>query len=703
MPEFANRLAGEKSPYLLQHAHNPVDWYPWGDEAFSTARTLDRPVFLSIGYSTCHWCHVMERESFEDGDVASLLNEHFVCVKVDREERPDIDGVYMDAAVLMTGRGGWPLTILMTPEGTPFYAATYLPKEGRLGMPGLIELLPRVAELWRERRRELLATADRVKEALETAAGETSSETDAETLRLRTIESAERELAARFDGRHAGFGRAPKFPSPHNLIFLLRRWRRTGDEALLRMVEATLDAMRNGGIYDQIGFGFHRYSTDESWLVPHFEKMLYDQALLALAYTEAAAATRTPRYEETAREVIEYVLRDMTSPSGAFYSAEDADSEGAEGRFYVWSTEELRAALDPEDAELATALFGATEEGNARRELADAADGTGPNAPGPNVLHMPEPLNETAEKLGLAERELRHRLASIKEKLRKVRERRVRPGRDEKILTDWNSLMISALSSAAWSFDERRYAHAAERAADFILGTMRDDEGRLLHSHCGGESAVRANADDYAFLVAALLDLYQATFEAGRLSQAVRLNDEFIEGFQDNRHGAFFFTARYAEPLLIRKKNVHDGAIPSANSIALQNLRRLHAITGDPRLEDMAWRLASALLPEASPAPSAYTMLLSSVDALASPSQEVVVVSGSDEDGSLAMLRFLRKSYAPGRTVLLLSGDEGGALASVAPWTSEMTAIDGRATAYICSGRTCDLPVTSVEGLLERV
>jgi len=644
MDEYENHLSGETSPYLRQHAGNPVDWYPWGDDAFERASRDDKPVFLSIGYSTCHWCHVMARESFEDSGVASLLNESFICVKVDREERPDIDGVYMDAAVLMTGRGGWPLTIVMTPDGKPFYAATYLPRESRLGMPGLVELLPRISELWRDRRPEILDTASRVEAALSgrerSDAPRGAGVLDGRALPEAVIDTAEQSLAASFDERHGGFGSAPKFPSPHNVLFLLQRWSRTGNERLLSMATRTLDAMMRGGIYDHVGFGFHRYSTDERWLVPHFEKMLYDQAMLTMAYAEAAAETGNPDFARTARETVRYVIRDLTSPEGAFYAAEDADSEGVEGRFYVWTIDELREALDPGDAELAISVFGASDQGNAAAELAMETGtpasnregtagsggrdrGEGPRRDtGPNVLHLPRPLDQVAGELGVPEEELRSRLDSIRERLRTRRDGRVRPHRDEKVLTDWNALMVWALSVAARRLNEPSLADAAGRGADFILSTMRDGDGRLLHARRGTRAGVRATANDYAFLVAALLDLYDSTPDSERLLQAERLNAELVDGFWDERGGGFYFTAHDAERLLFRRKDTYDGAVPSANSVALRNLVRLSEATGEPAHGALASRLQAALLPLAAEAPTAYTMFLSSVDHANAPADD---------------------------------------------------------------------------------
>ncbi len=459
-----NRLKNEKSPYLLQHADNPVDWYPWGPEAFEKARQEDKPIFLSIGYSTCHWCHVMEHESFEDEEVARLLNQTFVSIKVDREERPDIDQLYMTVAQLMTGGGGWPLNIFMTPDKEPFFAATYIPKENRYGRLGLMELIPRVDELWRTSRQELLSSADRIVAALK----QVSESQGSSLLDASVLDKAYQQLLDSFDKDLGGFGSAPKFPSPHNFYFLLRYWQRSGREEALDMVEKTLQAMRAGGIYDHVGFGFHRYSTDAGWLVPHFEKMLYDQALLTLAYTEVFQATGKSFYQTTAREILSYILRDMQSPEGAFYSAEDADSEGEEGKFYLWSYDELENLLSDRELDHLVRHFGIKPEGN-------FLDQDGGSSSGLNILHWSRRANEAQEDF-----------EAIRKKLFDYREKRIHPLKDDKILTSWNGLMIAALARAGGAFSEKAYTDAAEKAASFILAQMRDGRGRLLHRFRGG-------------------------------------------------------------------------------------------------------------------------------------------------------------------------------------------------------------------------
>ena len=476
---YKNRLQFEKSPYLLQHADNPIDWYPWGDEAFEKAQKEDKPIFLSIGYSTCHWCHVMEHESFEDPEVARLMNEIFVSIKVDREERPDIDKTYMTVSQMLTGSGGWPLNIIMTPDKKPFFAGTYFPKESRFGRVGMLDLVPRIQEIWLNEHQKALDTADQVVAALQKMSQQTVtqlkySDEEEGTLGKAILDAAYKQLADLFDEVHGGFGSAPKFPTPHTLLFLLRYWKRHDDEQALKMVERTLQAMRLGGVYDHIGFGFHRYSTDSKWLLPHFEKMLYDQALLAMAYTEAYQVTQKEEYARTAQEIFTYVLRDMTAPSGGFYSAEDADSEGVEGKFYVWSQEEIRHILDEEEAEFVMRVFNFEKGGNFKEQATGLKTGE-------NIVHLQKPLADLAAGFKVTEQELRHRIENIRQKLFDIREQRVHPHKDDKILTDWNGLMIAALAKGAQVFDEPRYAQAAERAARFILDEAHDENGRLLH------------------------------------------------------------------------------------------------------------------------------------------------------------------------------------------------------------------------------
>ncbi|HLG28805.1 MAG TPA: thioredoxin domain-containing protein, partial [Candidatus Brocadiales bacterium] len=573
-----NRLINEKSPYLLQHADNPVDWYPWGDEAFEKARKENKPILLSIGYSTCHWCHVMEHESFEDPEVARLMNETFVSIKVDREERPDIDNIYMTVCQMISrGNCGWPLNIIMTPDNKPFFAATYIPKEARFGRAGMLELIPRLKELWTTQRDEVMKSANQITSALQQGLG-SSGQLKGEELDESSLEKAYDQLAGTFDSSNGGIGTAPKFPTPHNYLFLLRYWKRSGNENALAMVEKTLQSMRLGGIYDHVGFGFHRYSTDPNWFVPHFEKMLYDQAMLAMAYIEAYQATGKKDYEQTAREIFTYVLRDMTDPGGGFYSAEDADSEGEEGKFYLWSEREIKQVLGKDDAEFFIKVFNIDEEGNFGEEATGRKTGD-------NILHLKKPVAEIALSLNISQEELNKKIQVAREKLFKVREKRVHPHKDDKVLTDWNGLMIAALAKGSQAFNEPEYSVAAGRAVDFILKNLRDKSGELLHRYRDGESGIRANVTDYAFLVWGLTELYEATFDVNYLKTALELNRELIENFWDEDNGGFYFTSSDVEELIVRQKEINDGAIPSGNSVAMLNLIRLGRITANSDLE----------------------------------------------------------------------------------------------------------------------
>jgi uncharacterized protein YyaL (SSP411 family) len=726
----ANRLAGEKSPYLLQHAYNPVDWYPWGEEAFEKARLDDKPIFLSIGYSTCHWCHVMERESFEDGEVAALLNDDFVSIKLDREERPDIDGVYMTVCQLTTGHGGWPLTIVMTPDRKPFFAGTYFPKESRGGRIGMIDLLPRLTGLWKGRRGEVLQSAESILAAVREAerpdtrpglplGTDQVAPTGESPLGEDTLRRTYEELAARFDKLQGGFGGAPKFPTPHQFLFLLRYHDRSGEPHALEMVEKTLETMRRGGIFDHVGFGFHRYSTDARWLLPHFEKMLYDQALLAMAYTETWLVTKRPEYRQVVEEILAYVLRDMTDPSGGFYSAEDADSEGREGKFYLWTVTELEEVLDEADAALARRVYNLEKRGN----FADEATG---KRTGENIAHLRKPLGEIARELvgigqldagrgtgtgkkvedNAAEDALRRRLEQIRAKLFAAREARVHPLKDDKILTDWNGLMIAAMAIAGRAFDTPEYARAAERAAGFLLDALRDEGGRLLHRYREGEAALQATAADYAFLVWGLIELYETTFEPRHLAESLRLHKDMVERFWDDEAAGFFTAAADVSDLPVRQKEAYDGATPSANAVAWYNALRLARLTGDPELEERAARHEKAFAGTILRMPSAYTMWLTALDFRVGPAHEVVIAApypagGEGDTGAAAFLDALRTRFIP-RVVVLdrLQGPAGEELAALAPFAAAHGPVDGQAAAYACSDFACQAPVLEPAALL---
>jgi len=681
-----NRLVHEKSPYLLQHAHNPVDWYPWGEEAFERARREHKPVFLSVGYATCHWCHVMAHECFEDAEVATLLNEAFVCVKVDREERPDVDSVYMDACQLTTGSGGWPLTVLLTPDRQPFFAGTYFPKHSRAQHVGMLELVPRLRALWNERLDDVLRSAKQLTQALQQTAQTPRSALDASTL-----QAARDALVARFDPTYGGFGTGPKFPTPHQLTFLLRAWRRRGDARALAIVEKTLSEMRRGGIWDHVGFGFHRYATDAAWRVPHFEKMLYDQALLALAYTEAFCATHKATYRRTAEEILDYVLRELTSPEGAFYSAEDADSPGGEGAFYTWSEDEVRDALSSAQADLVVQAFNVTAEGNFFEEASGRKMGT-------NILYQTRSQAELAAQFGLSEAACRARLEAARRKLFAARAKRPRPPRDDKVLCDWNGLMLVALAKAAQAFGEPRYARAARRALSFLRAKLQRPRGRLWHRYRGGEAAIPAYLNDYAFLTWGVLELYETTFELGLLHLALELNGVVLEAFWDERSGGFYQASDNAQQLPLRKKEVEDGALPSGNSVAMLNLLRLSHITTDADLEHKAWRLARSFSAHVRRSPAVYTQLLQAVDFGLGPCYEVVVASKRGTRDAREMLGALGAQFVPNKVLLLHS--EAQDLASVAPFVEACVPLGGQAVAYVCEDHCCHVPTSSIEYLL---
>jgi uncharacterized protein YyaL (SSP411 family) len=673
-----NRLANEKSPYLLKHATNPVDWYPWGEEAFERARKGGKPIFLSIGYLTCHWCSVMEEESFSDPEVAALMNEAFVSIKVDREERPDIDGVYMRFCLMVSENCGWPLTILMTPEKKPFFVGTYLPKETRFGRMGLMELIPRVKALWQDEREKITQSAELITGKL----AEASISAPGEGLDASVLVAAYDTLAGSFDPENGGFGRGNKFPTPTRLFFLLRYWKRTGDEAALDMVVKTLTAMRQGGIYDHLGFGFHRYATDSRWLVPHFEKMLYDQALIAMVYTEAYQATGREEFARTAKEVFTYVLRDMASPEGGFHSAQGADSDGEEGKFYLWREEEVREVLGKEEAERAIKAFNIEPGGN----FVDILTG---KKTGENVLHV----NGTVDTEGLE---------GIRKRLYEVREGRVHPEKDDKVLTSWNGLMVAALARAARVLEEPGYARAAQRAADFVLREMKDGRGRLLHRWRGGPAAITANAEDYAFLIWGLIELYQWGYEERYLEEAMGLTGEFVKYYWDDEGGGFYFTPTYGERILVRLKEVKDDPVPSANSAAMLDLLRLSRLTGRPEFEKRAAELSEAFSGEVREHPSSYAMHLCAFDLSMGPSFEVVIVGRRGAEDTGEMLRALGRAYLPSAVVLFRpAGEEAAAIIRLAPFVKDMSVRKKRATAYVCTNFLCREPTNSVDEMLK--
>ena len=660
-----NRLAFEKSPYLLEHANNPVDWHPWGEEAFSRAERENKPVFLSIGYSTCHWCHVMAAESFEDEEVARLLNDTFVPIKVDREERPDLDAVYMAVAQMMTGSGGWPLTVILTPDKKPFFAATYIPKESRFGRIGILDLIPRIRHLWKNERAMILASAEEMASVLR-------QPPEVADLRLdeAAIRSAYQSLVARFDASNGGFGGAPKFPSPTTFLFLLRHWRRTGDAGGVQMTEITLRAMRRGGIFDHVGYGFHRYSTDALWHLPHFEKMLYDQGMLLLAYAQACQATGDPFFARVCREVAEYLRRDLRHPEGALLSAEDADSEGEEGRFYVWSLDQLEQALGRDEAAFWAGRMGLSRQGNFRDEASGRDTGA-------NILNFPAPLPA----------ELEPRWEAARQKLLAARGGRVRPHRDDKVLADWNGLAAAGLALAGRALDDAAMVEDAARAVDFVRARMQRPDGRLLHRWREGEAAVDGMAEDYAFLAWGLLELFAATLDQDRLAQARQLVDILLADFWDADAGGLFLTAAAGEKLLLRPKEAFDAALPSANSAALLLLPRLFRLTGEPIYMDKAQALARAFGTQVEGAPFGHALFLCALDLARTPGLDVRLTGDPQAEPTRSIRRELDRRYLPDLAVTLAPPPDPLAAVGAHP----------RAAAQLCRGGACFATVNGVE------
>jgi uncharacterized protein YyaL (SSP411 family) len=677
---FTNRLASETSPYLLQHAHNPVDWYPWGPEALARARAEDRPIFLSIGYSACHWCHVMERESFEDPHIASQLNASFVPIKVDREERPDLDQIYMSAVQAMTGHGGWPMSVFLTPDLEPFFGGTYYPPRDARGMPGFERVLDSVARAWRERRPEILETAGAMTEQLRAAGKVPRAEGDLTTVLL---DNAARALARAFEPTHGGFGRAPKFPHAMDLKVLLRQYARTGDTHALHMVRHTLDKMARGGIYDHLGGGFARYSTDDRWLVPHFEKMLYDNALLASVYLEAFQVTRGPDYARVARETFDYLLREMTGPDGGFAATEDADSEGVEGKFYVWTLAEIREVLGADRAQTLAYVYDVTEAGNWE---------------GHTILHLPKPLAQAAKLLGRPEDVLRAELDADRAKLLAVRERRVPPAKDTKVLTSWNGLLIAALADGARILADERYLVAAQTTAAFLLEHMRNSDGRLLHAYKDGRARFNAYLDDYACLIDGLIRLFEADGEPRWLSTACDLARVMVAEFHDPEQGGFFYTGAAHEALIARQRDTYDNATPSGNAMAATALVRLGALTSDDHwtvLGRQALEAAHVILAQA---PTAAGQSLVALDFILSPGQQFAVIAGSD--GLQHALEAIAADFRPNKVVAPALDQTGGPQRPEIPLLADRTARNGRTTTYICRDYVCQAPVVGQDELL---
>jgi hypothetical protein len=694
-----NRLANEKSPYLQQHADNPVDWYPWGEEAFEKARRENKPVFLSVGYSTCHWCHVMERESFTSPEVAEILNRWFVPVKVDREERPDVDRIYMTFVQATTGGGGWPMSVWLTPDLKPFYGGTYYPPFDAYGRPGFITVLRKIAEVWNTDRARIAESSSQVIEQLRRHLE--ASDQVRGRLSDRLFEAAYNQLRRSYDPQFGGFGGAPKFPRSVVHNFLLRYARRTGAREALDMVLDTLRHMAAGGIHDQLGGGFHRYSVDDRWFVPHFEKMLYDQAQLAVSCVEAWQVSGDALFARLARDILDYVLRDLTGPEGAFYSAEDADSvidparpeEKGEGAFYVWSKEEIERLLGEPAAEWFCFRFGVEAEGNVRHD---------PHGEflGKNILYEAHSLEETARQFSAAAEEVERALEEAKRRLLAARSERPRPHRDDKILTSWNGLMISALAVASGALGEQRYLDAAERAARFILEKLYEPAtGSLLRRYRDGEAAIRGFLDDYAFLAAGLLDLYEASFDVEYLETAARLAERMIELFEDRAAGGFFATAEGDPSLVLRLKDDYDGAEPSGNSVAALSLLRLAEMTGRAEFRQAAERTLEAFAARMESMPAALPQMLVAADfALSKPKQ--ILIAGSRRDPrTVALAAEVRRRFLPNRVLLGIDERARALLAEKLPVVEQIREIEGQPAAYVCENYTCRLPVTGVDEL----
>ncbi len=667
-----NRLINEASPYLRQHADDPVDWYPWGPEAFERAKREDKPILLSIGYAACHWCHVMERESFEDPETARIMNEHFINIKVDREERPDIDAIYMEAVQAMTGQGGWPLTVFLTPEGVPFYGGTYFPPTDRHGLPSFKRVLLAVAEAYRTRKDEIQDLVAQTRAYLQAHPAPATVD-----LGPALLDQALETLAQQFDPVSGGFGGAPKFPQATVLEFLLRSDHRTGRPAVRQMLTLTLDHMARGGLYDQVGGGFHRYAVDARWLVPHFEKMLYDNAQLAAVYLLAHQVTGQPFYRQIAEETLAFVARELTSPEGVFYASLDADSEGEEGKFYVWSAAEFDAVLGPDLAPLARRYFGVTDHGNFE---------------GRNVLHVATDLATLSQEFGLPPEEVAARLQQARARLFAAREQRVRPARDEKVIAAWNGLMIRALATSAWILDRPADARQATRAAEFLWSHLWDGQ-RLWHYWKDGAARVNGFLDDYACLAEGFLTLYAATFDLRWFSAARTLADRLIALFWDDEHGGFFDTSHDHEPLIARPRTLYDAATPCGNSAAAMVLLRLAELTGHDdyrRRAEATLRLVAAALPRH---PTAFGWFLSALDFLLGPPLEVAIIGDPAASDTRALLAVLRQRYRP-TTVWACAAPDDQAARTAIPLLADRPPLDGRATAYVCRQFACQAPTT---------
>ncbi|RKU36625.1 thioredoxin domain-containing protein [Candidatus Poribacteria bacterium] len=679
--KHTNRLIHETSPYLLQHAHNPVDWYPWGEEALTRAKQEQKPILLSIGYSACHWCHVMERESFENEEIAAVMNELFINIKVDREERPDLDEIYMNAVQIMTRQGGWPMTVFLTPDLKPFYGGTYYPPTDRYGRPGFPKVMSAVSEAFSDQNTQVLQQAEQITAHLTQMSNVVDPHHQELTEELMT--NAFQNYRSQFDSHHGGFGNAPKFPPSMGLPFLLRYWHHSGNANALEMVELTLEKMARGGMYDQLGGGFHRYSTDAHWLVPHFEKMLYDNAQLVVAYFEAYQATQKPFYRDIATETLDYVLREMyDAENGGFYSTQDADSEGVEGKFFVWEPNDVEDIIGEENAEIFCEYYDITPQGNFEGE---------------NILQVQAPPDIFARKLRMDVSELETLLADGKQKLFEAREKRIKPGLDDKILTSWNGIMIRGMAMGYQLTGKSEYLEACEKSAEFVLTVLSQDNGLLLRTHRDGKSHLNAYLEDYSYFIAGLIALYEASFEPRWLTEAERLAHIMIDQFGDDAGDGFFFTGKAHETLIVQSKSAYDGATPSGASMAIHSLLRLAKHLDNPEFHDKAVETLLLYFHQMERMPSGSGQLLCELAFLLSTPKEIAIVGEKGDAKTEAMLTALHGTYQPNKIVALSESADGQTL----PLLAGKTQVDNTATVYVCENYVCQAPTTNVEAFVE--
>ncbi len=691
MNKTPNNLINEKSPYLQQHAYNPVNWHPWNNETLKKAKKENKCIFLSIGYSTCHWCHVMEKESFEDNDVAKLLNATFIPIKVDREERPDIDAMYMDICMMMTGTGGWPLNLFLTPDKKAFFAATYIPKENSYARPGLKELLLQIIDLWNNNPEEILNSAEK---AMNAVLSSITNIPEGEKVTTEIIKRAYEILRASYDKQNAGFGIKPKFPSPHNLNFLLQIGQNSDFTHACSMAENTLKKIRKGGICDQLGGGFHRYSTDEKWILPHFEKMLYDQALLINAYTNAYNITKNDLYKKTVYDTVDFLKREMLSKTNAFFSALDADTGGEEGGFYVWEKNEIDDILSPEQAKLFNDIFNIRERGN----FTDEATG---KQTGKNVLYLTDDMQTIAKQKNIDYTELKNQINNVKKTLFKKREKRIKPFKDDKILTDWNGLVIHSLAIVGFTFNDKALIDTAKNCADFFLENAIKKDGTLYHRYKDGEWAIDAFLDDYAFLIYGLCSLYQSVFDVNYLSSAINLAEIMIKHFEDKQKRGFFLSPHYKDDLPVNKKEYFDGAYPSGNAIAAHALFNLSRLTGNKDYEEIAMNTVISAGKIMKQRPAGFTKTLSLFNMALSDFTEIVIVSNKHEPQNNAFIKKLRGFYYPYKCVLFKSPENEILLAQSAPFTQDMKTVHGNDTCYVCKNNACNSPLTDSEEMIK--